>query len=616
LGLIGVNGSGKTTLLQVLAGAEQPDEGNVRLHDPMRIEFLPQEPAFDPEATVLEQVFAGNSPEMRLIREYEASLHELQSRPQDEAAQQRMLSLSSRMDAVGAWQLEEEAKKILFRLGIEKLDQKMNTLSGGQRKRVALAGTLIRPCDLLILDEPTNHLDTESIDWLEQTLSRKSSALLMITHDRYFLDRTVSRILELDQGTLYAYEGNYSLFVEKKAEREELQEAAERKRKNLYRNELAWMRRGARARTTKQKARIDRFDQLEASKPGAAQEQLDFDLLSSRLGKQVIELDGVSISYQNHPVLRRFDAIVQRDSRIGIVGPNGAGKSTLLKLIVGAVEPDDGVVRLGQTVRIGYFSQEHEEMDETKRVIEYVREAAETVTTREGMASAAQMLEKFLFPAAVHGTLVGKLSGGEKRRLVLLKLLMQAPNVLMLDEPTNDLDIATLAVLEQYLEEFPGAVIAVSHDRYFLDRTCATVWAFHGDGTVEKHVGNYSEYRQWQLANKRPEASSHPAGPGTTAAPTAPPVQASPQSEPNRKPHKFSYNEQKEFEQIDTVIEAAEKKLGEVQQQIGETGSDYVKLQQLSEEEKSLQAELERLLERWTYLNELAEQIERNKRGE
>jgi ATP-binding cassette subfamily F protein uup len=369
------------------------------------------------------------------------------------------------------------------------------------------------------------------------------------------------------------------------------------------------MRRGARARTTKQKARIDRFEQLETFKAASGQEQLDIDLVSSRLGKQVIELDNVSISYDHCPILRDFDAIVQRDSRIGVVGPNGVGKSTLLKLIVGEVVPDEGIIHLGLTVRIGYFSQEHEEMDETKRVIEYVREAAESVTTREGTASAAQMLEKFLFPAATHGTLVGKLSGGEKRRLVLLKLLMQAPNVLLLDEPTNDLDIATLSVLEQYLEEFPGAVLTVSHDRYFLDRTSATIWAFLGDGKVEKHVGNYSDFRQRQLADKQVGAFSLPRSSDMASEATSSPADS------ERKQLKFSYNEQIEFEQIDSIIEAAEHKLADVQRQIADSGSDYMKLQTLAAEESALQSELERLMERWTYLNELAEQIERNKRG-
>jgi len=609
IGLIGVNGSGKSHLLRVLAGVEPADEGQLLISDRVRVEYLPQEPAFQPEATVLEQVFAGDAPEMRLLRDYESALAALEGDPDDAAGQKRLLQLSAQMDEMGAWQLESDAKKILSRLGVDFFHQQMGTLSGGQRKRVALAGALIRPCDLLLLDEPTNHLDPDAIDWLEQTLSRSSAALLMVTHDRYFLERVASKMIELDNGKLYTYEGNYSEFLTKKAERLELEQAAERKRQNLYRRELAWIRRGAKARTTKQKARIDRFEEIVAGKPETQSADMDMSLLSTRLGKKVIELEHIAKAYDERTLINDFSHIVQKDDRIGIIGPNGTGKSTLLNMIAGLLQPDRGTIELGTTVRIGFFTQDHPPMKETQRVIEYIREIADTVRTGEGVASASQMLERFLFSPSMQGTLIAKLSGGERRRLYLLRILMEAPNVLLLDEPTNDLDIQTLSVLEDYLEDFPGAVITVSHDRYFLDRTADTLFIFEGNGIVDKYIGSYSDYRE--AARKDRPARVHEEEKPTsrsTASESQPPIK-------DNKPLKFSYNEQREYEQIDGLIAKAEQALVDTQSQIDQSGSDYERLQQLTEKQKAQQEKLDALIERWTYLNELAEEIERRKSG-
>ncbi|WP_166238303.1 ABC-F family ATP-binding cassette domain-containing protein [Paenibacillus turpanensis] len=610
IGLIGVNGSGKSSLLQALAGVEPADQGSVLVPDRVRLEYVPQEPPILENATVLEQVFSGDSPEFTVVREYEMAQFELESDPAHPGKQQALLRASTRMDEVGGWQLEAEAKKILGKLGIHRFDEKMGVLSGGQRKRVALAAALIRPCDLLILDEPTNHLDPDAVEWLEQLLARSRNALLMITHDRYFLDRVTNRILELDGGSLYAYEGNYSVFLEKKAERMQLLQASERKRQNLFRSELAWIRRGAKARTTKQKARIDRFEKLQSEQIVQEQQELTVSLSGSRLGKKVIELENVGKEFGSRTLFTGFSRIIQRDDRIGIIGPNGSGKSTLLRIIAGLAEPDEGAVETGTTVRIGYFGQTNDAMNESLRVIEYVREGAETVKTAEGSLSAAQMLERFLFPPHMHGTRVDQLSGGEKRRLYLLRLLMSGPNVLLLDEPTNDLDIATLSVLEDYIEHFEGAVITVSHDRFFLDRTADTLLAFQGNGRIEAFLGTYSEYRELeqQLSNgERTESSS--SGPKDKEKAASP----SNEARPREKQLKFSYKEQKEYEEIDERIAAAEAALAQATADLDTCGSDYVKLQEVTARQQELQAQLDALIERWTYLNELAEEIERNR---
>lgn len=610
IGLIGVNGTGKSSLLKVVAGAEPPDEGSIAVRGGIAIEYLPQNPAIDDNATVLGHLFGGSSPLMRLLREYESALDRLERGEDSPELQKRLLELSAHMDAADAWQAENEAKRILNKLGIDDYDARMGTLSGGRRKRVALAGALIRPADLLILDEPTNHIDTDTVDWLEQHLAKSKSALLMITHDRYFLDRVVDRIIELDHGKLYSYSGSYSLFLEQKAERLARQEATEDKRQNMLRRELAWIRRGAKARSTKQKARIERFEQLKEAAPETAPAAMDIALSGARLGKKVIEIDNVSKRYGDRAVIRSFSCIVQRDDRIGIVGPNGAGKSTLLKLIAGRQTADAGSVEIGATVRIGLFSQENEELNESLRVIEYIREAAEQIRTSDGeLISASQMLERFLFPPSAQWTPIASLSGGEKRRLFLLRILMEGPNVLLLDEPTNDLDIQTLGVLEEYLDHFPGAVLIVSHDRYFLDRTVDSLLVAEGDGQFSRHEGDFSDYRERM---KAAEAAASPNKDKKTASPAA---DTPSDVRPKEKALKFSYKEQKEFEEIDDRIAEAEQALQAAAAAIAEAGSDYEELLRLTSEHQRLEAELEQLVERWTYLNDLAERIERQKNG-
>jgi len=611
IGLIGVNGTGKSTLLKIIAGLEKPDSGSVAYRNGIRIEYVPQQPPFDSESTVIDQLFKGTSPEFVLLREYEHVLQSLENGAAQPGLDRRLAEITSRMDSLGVWQIESEAKKILSRLGINDVLKRMGTLSGGQRKRVALAAALIQPADLLILDEPTNHIDTDTVYWLEQYLQKSKSALLMITHDRYFLDRVTNRIVELDGGKLYGYTGNYSVFLEQKAERMEQQEAAERKRRNLYRSELAWMRKGAKARTTKQKARIDRFEALEASAAPERNEALDMSLSASRLGKKVLEIQDVEKSYAGRSVIRGFSEIVQRDDRIGIVGPNGSGKSTLLNMLAGRLTPDGGVIDVGPTVKIGYFTQEQTEMDGSLRVIEYIKEAAELVETSDGSTiSASQMLERFLFPPAVQWTPISGLSGGEKRRLFLLRVLIGAPNVLLLDEPTNDLDIQTLTVLEDYLDDFPGAVIVVSHDRFFLDRTVDRLWSLEADGTVDRYVGTYSDYMERRAAlnavAEEPRETRKQSGSQATASAGA---------DKKDRPLKFTFKEQKEYEEIDDRIAALERRLEELNEAIAQAGTDYMRLQELSRAQKALEQELTDQMDRWAYLNELAEQIEKNKSG-
>jgi len=584
IGLIGVNGTGKSTLLKILAGIEAPDDGRLSYANGASIAFLQQNPSYEADETVLSHVLKSVHIE----------------------------------DATLLAETEAEAKRILSKLGIEAFDARMGTLSGGQRKRTQLAAVLIQPADLLILDEPTNHLDTDAVDWLETYLLKLKSALLMITHDRYFLDRIASGMLELDHGTLYPYSGNYSTFLQKKAERLEMQHATESKRQNLLRGELAWMRRGARARTTKQKARIDRFHELEQAGPGQMDKEMDISLLGSRLGKKVIEIHKVTKSLGGRTLFRDFDYIVQKKDRIGIVGKNGRGKSTLLKLIAGKLQPDDGSVVIGTTVSIGYFSQESEEMDTSLRVIEYVKQAAERIQNADGTwVSASQMLELFLFTPETQWTPISKLSGGEKRRLYLLRILMASPNVLLLDEPTNDLDIQTLTVLESYLDDFPGAVITVSHDRFFLDRIATSILSFEDDAKIAHHVGNYSDYAELREQREAAEGMLPPPSRATasSAGPSANGIPAD-QGDADRKSRrslKFSFNEQREYEQIDDRIAEAERRLEELGHAIGQVSSDYEQLQKLTQEQREQEKALEHLIERWTYLSELAEAIEQQK---
>ncbi|QOT10980.1 ABC-F type ribosomal protection protein TaeA [Paenibacillus sp. JNUCC32] len=614
IGIIGVNGTGKSTFMRVIAGIEPPDAGKISMGNRIRVRYLAQNPEFDPDNTVLQQVFEGDLPEMKAVREYTETMELLELHPNREDLQQKLLKLNQTLDTLQAWQLESDAKTILSKLGIRNYDAKMGTLSGGQRKRVALAAALIQPSDLLILDEPTNHIDNESVAWLEQYLQKRRGALLMITHDRYFLDRVANVMLELDHGRLFRYEANYSRFLELKAEREEREAASEQKRQNLLRNELAWIRRGAKARTTKQKARIERFEKLKDQEMVHSSGELDVSVASTRLGRKILEIEGLRKKSDDKVLIQDLSYIAVPEDRIGIVGPNGSGKSTLLNLIAGRLQPDAGEVVLGPTVKLGYFTQEHQEMDGSQRVIEYIKDEAEVVRTADGSAiTAAQMLERFLFPPALQWTPIAKLSGGEKRRLYLLRVLMSAPNVLLLDEPTNDLDIQTLSVLEQYLDEFPGVCIVVSHDRFFLDRTVEKIMAFEGNGQIRVHVGSYSEYAEWmqrhggEAAGGKAEASSaKPAsgGSGSGSAQEAP-----------RERLKFSYKEQREYEQIDGLIEAAENKLASIQSEMETAGSDAARLQELMKSQEETEGELEHLMERWTYLNELAEKIEQSKKS-
>ena len=577
IGLIGINGTGKSTLLKLLTGKETPDQGEVTVGSAVRVAYLPQNPDFDDEATVLQQIFNNN--------DYISNDH-INKDP---------------------WQAESEAKTILTRLGIYDFDAIVGTLSGGQRKRVALAGALISPADLLILDEPTNHIDNETVGWLELYLNRRRGALVMITHDRYFLDRVVNRVIELENGRLYSYPGNYSKYLELKLERHEQERSSELKRLNILRNELKWIKRGAKARTTKQKARIERFERLRDEAPEDKPDKMEISVGAARLGKKVIALEGIAKSFSGEKVIDDFSYAFLRDARVGIIGPNGIGKSTLLKIIAGTLEPDSGVVDRGQTVRTGIFSQETREMDQSLRVIQYIKEQAEFITTADGkLISAAQMLERFLFPPELQWIPLEKLSGGEKRRLYLLRVLMGSPNVLLLDEPTNDLDIETLTILEDYLDDFPGVVVVVSHDRYFLDRVVNEILDFTAGGRIVHYLGNYSDYL---VSAKTRVAEGKPL---ENAEKLSEKVDRTPEK---TRPLKFSYKEKREFEQIDDMISDVEEELRVVKSKINHAGSDFVLLQDLVREQQGLEMQLDELLERWAHLNELAEEIERNKKG-
>ncbi|GAB6988614.1 ABC-F family ATP-binding cassette domain-containing protein [Paenibacillus pini] len=620
IGIIGVNGTGKSTFMRVIAGLDKPDEGIISVGNSVRIRYLAQNPDFVPEMTVLQQVFQGNDPQMKVVRDYTETMDLLEINPEDTALHEKLFTLNEEMEELQAWQLESEAKTILSKLGITWFDAKMENLSGGQRKRVALASALIQPCELLILDEPTNHIDNASVAWLEQYLQKRRGALLMITHDRYFLDRVANVMLEMDQGRMFRYEANYSAFLELKAQREEREASSEQKRQNLLKTELAWMRRGAKARSTKQKARIDRYETLRDQQVQQKGASVDLSVASSRLGRKIIELDHLHKKFEGRTLIQDLSYIAVPGDRIGIVGPNGSGKSTLLNLITGRLQPDGGEVITGSTVNIGYFTQEHQEMNLNLRVIEYIKEVAEIVKTDDGSSiTASQMLERFLFPPALQWSPISKLSGGEKRRLYLLRVLMAAPNVLLLDEPTNDLDIQTLSVLEDYLDEFPGVVFSVSHDRYFLDRTSDKMLAFEGGGKVRVHVGTYSEYEEWMSKNETDSASAgriqnvseqkQQSVSNSTAQVKTEPAKSTPTQEPAREKVKFSFKEQKEYEQIDGMIESCEQKLSQIQTTMESAFNDSVLLQEMLQKQKDAEQELEHLMERWTYLNELAEKM-------
>lgn len=615
IGIIGVNGTGKSTLLKILAGMEQSDQGHIVTNNALHLEYLAQEPNFDENATVLQQVFKGNSPLMQLLRDYETALERLNQDPQNADYQDTLLQLSQKMDSLNAWQIESEAKAILTKLGITQFDVVVGTLSGGQRKRVALASALIQPSNLLILDEPTNHIDNEMVDWLEQYLNKRKGALLMVTHDRYFLDRVVNRIFELDRGKLYSYPGNYSRYLELKAERDEQEEASERKRQNSLRNELAWIRRGAKARTTKQKARIDRFEQLQADKPEEKTGKVEISAGAARLGKKVIECSHLYKAYPNRgTVIEDFSIILSKFDRIGIIGPNGSGKSTLLNILAGRIQADQGEIEWGSTVKIGYFAQECREFEPQSKVIDVIKAVAEVIPTSDGgVITASQMLERFLFSPAQQWTPVEKLSGGEKRRLYLLQVLMGSPNVLLLDEPTNDLDIQTLGILEEYLEDFPGVVIAVSHDRYFLDRVAEQILAFEGQGRIRSTIGNYTDYKeQMEKRTQEEQSSKEYLGKGQVSKKVET-GEATQLPKTKERPLKMSYKEQREYEQIEDVIAGIESQLESIDQEMVDAGGNYGKLNELLKTKEGLEKNLEESLERWTYLSELAEEIARNK---
>lgn len=597
MGLIGINGTGKSSLLRILAGLESPDAGTLTpCVSPLRVEFLPQDPECDPKATVLEQVFRSDAPLMTLIRSYEEALEAAESNPLSPEAQERLLQLTARMNAADAWEAESQVKTVLTRLGIRDYHAPMGTLSGGQKKRVALAGVLIAPCDLLILDEPTNHMDSAAIDWLETYLKNRKGALLMVTHDRYFLDRVANRTIELDRGQLFSYPGNYSYFVEKRLERRALEASLERKRENLYRRELEWVRRGAQARTTKQKARLQRFDALEAAAPGPEQGELEVSVSGARLGKKIMEAVGLTKGFDGRILIRDFSYIFLRGDRIGIIGDNGMGKTTLLNLLTGSLTPDAGQVETGPTVRISYITQGVEAMDPTLRAIEYIRQTAEYVTTADGSrVTAAQMMEQFLFTGDMQYTYIGKLSGGERRRLYFLQMLMLGPNVLILDEPTNDLDIDTLTVLEEFIEQFAGVVITVSHDRYFLDRICNRIFSFEGDGRILIHTGNYSDTMAYR--RELDALADKPASPKAQTRDAAPDA-------PARK-RKLSYKEQTELEALPGQLAAIEARLAALEGELASHGTDFVKLQALTEEKNALEDDLLAKLERQEELEAL-----------
>lgn len=592
IGLIGVNGTGKSSLLTILADKDSGD-GDVSAIEKAsdyRIGYLAQEQTFSEELLVLDVVFQGNNPLMQTVRDYEKALLNLSH--ENTADSQRQFSLAEEaMNKQDAWTADSEAKAILNKLGIDTLNKRIGELSGGQIKRVALAQVLIDAPDLLLLDEPTNHLDYDAIQWLESYLKSYTGSLLMVTHDRYFLDRVTNRIFELSFGNLYEYHGNYEAYLVEKAERDRIAIEQEGKRKQLYKQELAWMRAGAKARTTKQQARINRFEDLKENLNQVKTDgQLEMNIATTRLGKKVLEVKKASYAIEGKKILDQFDLLIQTRERLGITGKNGAGKSTLLNLLAGRLQVDSGVIEIGETVRLAYYTQQNETLAPNKRMIAYLQEAAEEVKQRDGsQISVAEILERFLFPRFMHGTLIGKLSGGEKRRLYLLKLLTQQPNVLLLDEPTNDLDIATLTVLEDYLQEFSGAVITVSHDRYFLDKVAEKLLIFEGDGKIVSYFGSIVEYLDQQKPVKEEKA-----------------VKAKPQ--PKERKKKLSYNEQKEWETIEDDIALLESKIDELTEAMNHQGDDFTKLQDLQKEIDQTEQDLDEKMNRWEYLSEIIEE--------
>ena len=601
VGIIGINGTGKSTLLKIMAGLEEPDAGNVVRANHLVIRYLPQMPEFDPQKGALENV---------LSYAQIGSVHQQEDREEHEK-----------------WNLESNAKSMMTRLGIYNFDEPVGHLSGGQRKRLALVAVLLTPCDVLLLDEPTNHLDAEMAEWLENYLKNYRGAMVMVTHDRYFLDSVSNRIVEIDKGKIYSYDTNYSGFLELKAQREEMEAATERKRQSILRVELEWVKRGARARSTKQKARLERYEEMKNQHGPQSDGQVSMSSITTRMGNTTIEIDGISKSYGGHTFIRDFSYIFLKNDRVGFVGTNGCGKTTLMKLLAGREEPDSGSIKVGQTIRIGYYSQEIETskeagiayMDPKMRVIDYIRETAEFVRTEDGLISASAMLERFLFPPEAQYSLIGKLSGGERRRLNLLRVLMESPNVLILDEPTNDLDISTLTILEDYLDHYQGIVIVVSHDRYFLDRTVNRIFAFEAGGVLRQYEGGYTDYAlkagesaQCNLSVQDGIISA--AAGGTAGADTGSEAGGRAAYENYRanreRKLKFSYKEKQEYETIEQDILDLEEKLERLDAEMAANATNSKRLSELAAEREQTEADLEYKMERWEYLEELAEKIQ------
>lgn len=599
VGIIGINGTGKSTLLKIAAGIEEPDEGQVIKANHVVVRYLPQNPHFNPEMSVIDTVLS------QCVQNFVGG------------ASSESKNEGNPADNIHHWNLESDAKAMMTKLGITDFEQKVGELSGGQKKRLALVAAILIPCDVLVLDEPTNHLDSAMADWLEDYLKKWRGALIMVTHDRYFLDSVCNRIVEVDKGNIYSYETNYSGYLELKAEREEMALASERKRQAILRKEIEWIKRGARARTTKQKGRIQRYEELKNQSGPEFDGSVEMSSISSRMGKTTVELDHISKGYENRKLIEDFSYIFLKNDRIGFIGPNGSGKTTLMKMIDGRIQPDSGTITIGQTIKIGYYTQEIETektagiayMDPEEKVINYIKNTAEYVRTKDGLVSASNMLEQFLFPASQQYSPIGKLSGGEKRRLNLLRVLMEAPNVLILDEPTNDLDTRTLAILEDYLDAYDGIVITVSHDRYFLDRVVRRMFAFEGEGKIRQYEGGYTDY-----VNRLAEEGRTPGGFAETGDGNEVPVQEKPAVDStatwkHEKKLKFSYKEQKEYETIEEDIAALETKIEELDAQMLKFTSDFVKLNELTKEKEAAEAALEEKMERWEYLEDLAERI-------
>lgn len=592
-GLIGINGTGKSTFLSIIAGELEADSIERDHPNKYRIAYLEQQPTFEKDETVIQTVFGGDSPILKINREYEEALLALMDNSDSTELQNKLMDLQQKMDDLQAWDVNSLAKTALTKLGITQFEESILHLSGGQQKRVALAKVLIEPADLLLLDEPTNHLDKESTDWLQDMLQRVEGSIIFVTHDRYFLDTVATHIYELADKTLYTHTGNYADYLESKALREEMNAASQQKLQNLYRNELKWIRRGAKARSTKQKARKDRFEEIDASidRDNSAL-NLELEMVTTRLGKQVLEGKGISKRFDIKNIVEDFSFLLQAGDRIGIVGPNGVGKSTLLKMLAGEVPMDSGEIIKGSTVKLMHFTQQLPELNPQTRMIEYVRESSDLIETGSGEKfSAAQMLERFLFPLNTHGTQIGKLSGGEKKRLVLLKMLMEQPNVLFLDEPTNDLDIQTLSVLEDFMESFPGVIITISHDRFFLDRIAKKLWLLNGDGTVTEWLGVYSDMLE---------------APKETPKELVEQIKVEMPEKVIKEKKKFSYKEQREWETIGQEIERAEQLIEQLEGKMQTAGSDFTLLQDITNELAEANAKYEELIERWSYLEEIA----------